>query len=216
MYSENDMMLGFVYRMHSLAMGVAGLQAIEGVNGIQNLNLSEKVSGHLRYPSLTGEILKECGFMGVKAGGEIEKDDVIRMKDEHAEGKLVDFDAITKAEPQRKESKVADDLRGLTISPPALAGEERPPLPVRPAQPKPDVRDEPDSDDESKKVEHTSLHEGFDDPPLVTGGKENSSRFKREQTPESNDGDDGEFMAIKMEDYDDDDDDEHDEKDRKH
>ncbi|KAG6275563.1 hypothetical protein E4U47_000728 [Claviceps purpurea] len=92
-YSENDMVLGFVYRMHSLALGVAGLQAIENVNGLHNLDLSERVSGHLRYPSITGEILKECGFLGVRASGEIEKDDVIKMKEEHAEGKLVDLEA---------------------------------------------------------------------------------------------------------------------------
>lgn len=84
-YSENDMVLGFVYRMHSLALGVAGLQAIRGVRGIRNVNLSQRVSGHLRYPSLTGEILRRCGFENVRAGTEIEKDDLIRMKDEHAE-----------------------------------------------------------------------------------------------------------------------------------
>lgn len=206
-YSENDMMLGFVYRMHSLALGVAGLQAIEGVHGVQNLDLSEKVSGHLRYPSLTGEILKECGFTGVHAGGEIEKDDLIRMKDDHADGKLVDLDAVAAGEPQRKDSRVAHDLQGLTISPPALSpGEsERPPLPARPAgTAEPRRREhEPDSDDSPVRAEHRSLHEGFDDPPLVERG----GRWKREQTPESNDGDDGEFMAIKMEDNDDDDDD---------
>ncbi|KID89738.1 transmembrane and coiled-coil domains 4 [Metarhizium guizhouense ARSEF 977] len=205
-YSENDMMLGFVYRMHSLALGVAGLQAIEGVHGVQNLDLSEKVSGHLRYPSLTGEILKECGFTGVHAGGEIEKDDLIRMKDDHAEGKLVDLDVVAAGEPQRKDSRVAHDLQGLTISPPALSPGEsgRPPLPARPAgTAEPRRREhEPDSDDSPVGAEHGSLHEGFDDPPLVERG----GRWKREQTPESNDGDDGEFMAIKMEDNDDDDD----------
>ncbi|KAG8409007.1 hypothetical protein J3458_020011 [Metarhizium acridum] len=210
-YSENDMMLGFVYRMHSLALGVAGLQAIEGVHGIRNLDLSEKVSGHLRYPSLTGEILKACGFTGVHAGVEIEKDDLIRMKDDHAEGKLVDLDAAVAAgEPQRKDdSRVARDLKGLTISPPALSlGEsERHPLPARPAETAEPGRHEhePDSDDSPVRLEHRSLHEGFDDPPLVERGR--GGKWKREQTPESNDGDDGEFMAIKMEDDDDDDDD---------
>jgi hypothetical protein len=208
------MMLGFVYRMHSLAMGVAGLQPIEGVSGIQNLDLSEKVSGHLRYPSLTGEILQECGFMGIRATGEIEKDDLIRMKDEHAEGKLVDFDAVAKGEPQRKkESRVADELRGLTISPPGLSppGDEvRPPPPVIPtAVETGQFGYDHDSDDSPVRTETNVLHEGFEEPSLVNGNKENG-QARREQTPESNDGDEEEFMAIKMVDYDDDDEDDED------
>ncbi|KAG6189773.1 hypothetical protein E4U27_006248 [Claviceps purpurea] len=117
-YSENDMVLGFVYRMHSLALGVAGLQAIENVNGLHNLDLSERVSGHLRYPSITGEILKECGFLGVRASGEIEKDDVIKMKEEHAEGKLADLEAAAGKEDakQDKESEITQDLKGLSVS----------------------------------------------------------------------------------------------------
>ncbi|KAK1254948.1 hypothetical protein MKX08_008943 [Trichoderma sp. CBMAI-0020] len=117
-YSENDMVLGFVYRMHSLALGVAGLQPIKDVNGIVNVNLSDSVSGHLRYPSLTGEILHKCGFVNVKAGTEIEtEEDVIQMKDKEAD--LLDFseghDDYFKAV-----DKSAESLQGLTITPPAL------------------------------------------------------------------------------------------------
>ncbi|KAG6035669.1 hypothetical protein E4U41_005964 [Claviceps citrina] len=123
-YSENDMVLGFVYRMHSLGLGVAGLQAIEDVHGLHNLDLSERVSGHLRYPSLTGEILRECGFLGVRAGGgEIEADRLIRMKKEHAEGKEVDLEAVTdeEAEGTDGESRVTRDLQGLSVAPSASA-----------------------------------------------------------------------------------------------
>ncbi|KAL3958868.1 hypothetical protein ACCO45_007030 [Purpureocillium lilacinum] len=137
-YSENDMVLGFVYRMHSLALGVAGLQPITGVEGLENVDLSERVSGHLRYPELTGEILRMCGFVGVRAGGDIEKDDVIRMKDQAAEGNLLDFDAVPPSDSakdtKRKGSNMAHDLRGLTISPPALSPSHEPnaPIPRRP------------------------------------------------------------------------------------
>ncbi|GJN79436.1 hypothetical protein PLIIFM63780_002949 [Purpureocillium lilacinum] len=137
-YSENDMVLGFVYRMHSLALGVAGLQPITGVEGLENVDLSERVSGHLRYPELTGEILRMCGFVGVRAGGDIEKDDVIRMKDQAAEGNLLDFDAVPPSDSakdtKRKGSNMTNDLRGLTISPPALSPSHEPnsPIPRRP------------------------------------------------------------------------------------
>ena len=114
-YSENDMVLGFVYRMHSLALGVAGLQAIKDVHGVENLDLSERVSGHLRYPELIGEILRRCGFLGVRAGGEIEKDDVIRMKDDHAQGKPVDL-IVVDGEQHEKQNDVVDDVQRLKIS----------------------------------------------------------------------------------------------------
>ncbi|KAL6876658.1 DUF726 domain-containing protein [Trichoderma novae-zelandiae] len=127
-YSENDMVLGFAYRMHSLALGVAGLQPIKDVNGIVNVDLSESVSGHLRYPSLTGEILRRCGFINVRAGKDIERDDVIQMKDKEED--LIDFENG----PGTKLSdadKSAEALQGLTITPPALTPQTNPPLPQR-------------------------------------------------------------------------------------
>lgn len=135
--------------MHSLAMGVAGLQAIEGVKGLENLDLSGSVSGHLRYATLTGEILRRCGFLGVNAGNEIEKDDVIRMKDEHAQGKLVDIEAAVNGDEKRATNsgsgKSLSDLDGLTMSsdsdpPPAYQPRKEepepksPPLPRRPTE----------------------------------------------------------------------------------
>lgn len=64
-YSENDYILAFLYRATSIQLGVAGLQNIEGIDGVSNLDLSEQVSGHLRYPDLIGQILKKCGLHGV-------------------------------------------------------------------------------------------------------------------------------------------------------
>jgi hypothetical protein len=66
-----------------------------------------------------------------------------------------------------------------------------------------------DSDDSPVRTETNVLHEGFEEPSLVNGNKENG-QARREQTPESNDGDEEEFMAIKMVDYDDDDEDDED------
>lgn len=98
-YSANDMVLGYVYRMHSLTKGVAGLQAIEGVHGVENLDLSDRVSGHMRYPDLVGEILYKCGFVGVESGHDIEKDELIIMKDEYAQGTLKDLGEVDPTQP---------------------------------------------------------------------------------------------------------------------
>lgn len=64
-YSENDYILAFLYRATSIQYGVAGLQAIGDVEGVDNMNLSKEVSGHLRYPDLIGKILKRAGFEGI-------------------------------------------------------------------------------------------------------------------------------------------------------
>lgn len=133
-YSENDMVLGFVYRAHSLELGVAGLQAVKDVDGIENLDLSDLVSGHLRYPGLTGEILRRCGFIDVQAGLTIEKDEEIKMKEEQQEGNLISFDEEASKEPQERlpspsQKQLAEDLRGLNISPPGLVAPSQPPRP---------------------------------------------------------------------------------------
>ncbi|KFA63017.1 hypothetical protein S40285_07238 [Stachybotrys chlorohalonatus IBT 40285] len=118
-YSENDMVLGFVYRMHSLAFGVAGLQAIEGVEGIRNMDLSDRVSGHLRYAELTGVILKRCAFLHVNAPDDIDKDDVMKMKEEQGHDSLLDLDdssASTPAETSKTGiDMVMNSVSGLSI-----------------------------------------------------------------------------------------------------
>lgn len=86
-YTENDYILGFLYRTHSLQLGVAGLQPIKGVRGIQNLDLSAEVSGHLRYPELTGQVLARCGFANVRGGDRpIEREDDLSVVGEGAKG----------------------------------------------------------------------------------------------------------------------------------
>ena len=64
-YSENDYVLGFLYRTSSIQYGVAGLQKIDGIPSIENIDVSETVSGHLKYRYLVGSILKKIGFEDV-------------------------------------------------------------------------------------------------------------------------------------------------------
>ncbi|KAK4960631.1 hypothetical protein LTR66_012965 [Elasticomyces elasticus] len=62
-YSTSDYILGFLYRSSSIQYGVAGLQPIEGVKGVQNVDVSDLVmGGHTRYRYLTGTILRKIGF----------------------------------------------------------------------------------------------------------------------------------------------------------
>lgn len=64
-YSTSDYILGFLYRSSSIQYGVAGLQPIAGVAGIQNVDVSDMVTGHTSYRYLTGSILKKIGFEDV-------------------------------------------------------------------------------------------------------------------------------------------------------
>lgn len=64
-YSTEDYILGFLYRASSGQFEVAGLQTIEGVNGVENFDLSAQVKGHTRYRYMIGQILQRTGFEDV-------------------------------------------------------------------------------------------------------------------------------------------------------
>ncbi|KAL6719050.1 hypothetical protein ACLMJK_003285 [Lecanora helva] len=74
-YSKNDYLLAFLYRTSSLQYGVAGLMPISGLSGVENFDVSENVSGHLRYRYLVGSILQQVGFE------DIDKDEVAKEAD---------------------------------------------------------------------------------------------------------------------------------------
>ncbi|KAK6359311.1 hypothetical protein TWF696_000474 [Orbilia brochopaga] len=64
-YSENDYVLGFLYRTSAVQLGVAGLQSVRWPDGVENVDVSKDVEGHLRYRFLVGDIV------GRVAGGEM-------------------------------------------------------------------------------------------------------------------------------------------------
>ncbi|TGJ86784.1 hypothetical protein E0Z10_g1945 [Xylaria hypoxylon] len=56
-YSKNDYLLGFLYRSCAWHFGIAGLQPIEGVPRVENVDLSDSISNHLHYQYHIGNIL---------------------------------------------------------------------------------------------------------------------------------------------------------------
>ncbi|KAJ6134952.1 hypothetical protein N7512_000112 [Penicillium capsulatum] len=64
-FSENDSVLAFLYRTSSLQLGVAGLQRVDGVPGVENFDASEMISGHLRYQFLLGKIISMIGLQDI-------------------------------------------------------------------------------------------------------------------------------------------------------
>lgn len=85
-YSDNDYVLGLMYRTSSIQYGVAGLQKIEGLPGVENVNVSEDVQGHLRYRYLIGSILKKIGFEDIDMQA-VEEEHVALEKMEEEEKK---------------------------------------------------------------------------------------------------------------------------------
>ncbi|ORY11622.1 hypothetical protein BCR34DRAFT_564963 [Clohesyomyces aquaticus] len=93
-FSTNDYILAFLYRTSSIQYGVAGLQPVLGVPGVQNVDVSELVNGHLRYRYLTGSILKKIGFEDI---------DVKEVEQEESEMKAVE--EMERKEREKKEKK---------------------------------------------------------------------------------------------------------------
>lgn len=64
-YSEHDYILGFLYRTSNIQFGVAGLQEIQGADGVENYRLRSLPRGHLSYQSQVSQILKNVGWEDV-------------------------------------------------------------------------------------------------------------------------------------------------------
>lgn len=115
-YSENDYVLGFLYRTSSIQYGVAGLQKIEGLPSVENVDVSETVSGHLRYRYLVGSILKKIGFEDVEMEEVAKEEEALRVMEEEEQkrkdmlllkkkGKGEGEDAEKEADEMQKEVK---------------------------------------------------------------------------------------------------------------
>ncbi|KAK4115590.1 DUF726-domain-containing protein [Canariomyces notabilis] len=64
-YSENDYLLGFLSRTSSIEFGIAGLQRVTGVDGVENVDVTAKISIHTRYQYLAGTILRHIGWENI-------------------------------------------------------------------------------------------------------------------------------------------------------
>lgn len=80
-YSTNDYILGFLYRSQSVSLGIAGLQAVENVKGVENVDVSDTVNGHTAYRFLTGRILKQIGFEDLDVEGMEEEEEALKLQE---------------------------------------------------------------------------------------------------------------------------------------
>ncbi|OJD24327.1 hypothetical protein ACJ73_04314 [Blastomyces percursus] len=87
-FSLNDSILGFLYRANSAQFGIAGLQPISGVPGVENFDVSDAVGGHLRYQYMVGSILKRIGHDYLDKEQLQKQIDMLRARDERDEKRL--------------------------------------------------------------------------------------------------------------------------------
>ncbi|RFU26741.1 hypothetical protein B7463_g9601, partial [Scytalidium lignicola] len=110
-YSDNDLILAFLYRTSSIHFGVAGLQPIKDVKGVEDVDVSDLVSGHRRYQYMVGSILKRINFEDIDLKEVAEEEETVALMDEaekeeekekEKEGGAVEDADIDKMEKQVK------------------------------------------------------------------------------------------------------------------
>ncbi|KAL2126578.1 hypothetical protein VTI74DRAFT_655 [Chaetomium olivicolor] len=74
-YNRNDWILGYLFRLTNGGIRrVAGLAPIEDIPGVENMDASEFVVGHMDYRTAMPRLLRECGWM-------VESDEFTEIED---------------------------------------------------------------------------------------------------------------------------------------
>ncbi|KAL8729984.1 MAG: hypothetical protein Q9181_004820 [Wetmoreana brouardii] len=83
-YSHEDYILGFLYRTSSLQFGVAGLQAVEGVDRVESYDATSLMGGkgHASYRYIVGQILRQVGMDDLDLD-EVEKEETATRRVEN-------------------------------------------------------------------------------------------------------------------------------------
>jgi predicted RNA-binding protein with PUA-like domain len=112
-YSENDYILAFLYRTSSIQYGIAGIQEVQDVGRVENVNVSSMVSGHLRYQYLVGSILEKIGWEDIDTEEVAKEEETLSLletkeqkeieeRNERGESSDADDDAVNKIEVKKK------------------------------------------------------------------------------------------------------------------
>ncbi|OAP62967.1 hypothetical protein AYL99_02194 [Fonsecaea erecta] len=105
-YASNDWILGYLFRMTSGGiMRVAGLAPVEGIPGVENVNVSTWVKGHMAYRAAMPRLLREVGW-------EVESDEFTEIEDpdpeNHAQRQrelILEIDAARRKAEEKPDKK---------------------------------------------------------------------------------------------------------------
>ncbi|KAL2182697.1 DUF726-domain-containing protein [Thermothelomyces heterothallicus CBS 203.75] len=97
-YNRNDWILGYLFRLTNGGIRrVAGLAAIEDIPGIENMDVSEFVVGHMDYRMAMPRLMRECGWL-------VESDEFTEIEDPDPENyRERQRELISEIEEARKE-----------------------------------------------------------------------------------------------------------------
>jgi hypothetical protein len=112
-YSENDYILGFLYRTFNIQYGVAGLQEVEHVKGIENINVSDMVSGHLRLQYLVGSILEKIGFEDIDVSEVAREEETLALMEEEEKKEETKKDG-SNITPEEEAKEMEKDVKHKT------------------------------------------------------------------------------------------------------
>lgn len=101
-FSEKDAVLAFLYRGASIQFGVAGLQHVEGLPGVENIDVSDIVTGHLRYQYLVGKILTTIGFDEIDTTEVAREEAALQARDREEEWARTQNERRAEAEAKAK------------------------------------------------------------------------------------------------------------------
>ena len=74
-YATNDWILGYLFRLTKGGISrVAGLAAVEKIDGVENLNVTDLVPGHMAYRTAMPRLLREAGWL-------VESDEFTEIED---------------------------------------------------------------------------------------------------------------------------------------
>lgn len=107
-YSGKDYILGYLYRTSSIQLGVAGLQPVTDVKGIENVDIADIVEGHTLYRHATGPVLERINFE------DLDLDEVHRELEALKKQEMEEKEKQDEATANVKDSgnKEADDKEG--------------------------------------------------------------------------------------------------------
>ncbi|CAD6444371.1 362f99c7-f507-49c3-a835-a0503c8ca62c [Sclerotinia trifoliorum] len=124
-YSENDYILAFLYRTSSIQFGVAGLQEAQEVKGIENVNVSEMVNGHLRYQYLVGTILEKIGFEDIDMEEVAKEEETLELLEQQERKEEEEKGNIDHVDPEAEVTKMEKDVQRKTAETMMQQGAEK-------------------------------------------------------------------------------------------
>ena len=116
-YSENDYVLGFMYRAHSVQYGIAGLMKIEGLPAVENFDVSQDVSGHTRYRYLLGSILKKLAFEDIDPAAIVKEQETLKALEEKEKEQSLTKQKERLLARRQSQAEQGGDKKGKTETP---------------------------------------------------------------------------------------------------